>query len=258
MNFLKNAFFLIIAFYITGCNSNPSLKDEVLALKKEWKYEFPLQSENDSINLLSIQMEKAYFTLERDKCDSLARRILAMDSTFYGALAFQAFNKWPFDLDKLKKAKKYSLNDTTIHRLIFDGDYSYWIEQDTVSALKTYTEVYNRYPNSKIAAWLAAMANIWSKKFDKAVFYLKRAKEIDPDFHFAYISMGEAHLENKQYSKAIENFSLSLKYFPKRYGINYYIAEAYQGLNDTLMAKRHTQYADSIKKSLKKIEFTDI
>lgn len=252
MNLLKYAFFFTVVIYFLGCSSRPSLKDEVLALKKEWKYEFSLQSENDSINLLSIQMEKAYFTLDRQKCDSLARRILSMDSTFYGALAFQAFQKWPFDLEKLKKAKKYALKDTTIHRLIFDGDYSYWIEKDTVTALKTYTEVYNRYPNSKIAAWLAAMANIWSKNFDKAVFYLKRAKEIDPDFNYAYLDMGDAQLQNKQYKEAIESFSLLLKHFPKRYGINYYIAEAYQGLNDTLMAKRHTQIADSMKKLVKK------
>ncbi|MBI5220080.1 MAG: tetratricopeptide repeat protein [Bacteroidia bacterium] len=253
MKILKYVFLaLLICICLSACTRKPSLKEEVLALKQEWGFEFPLLSKNDSINLLHIQMEKAYFTLEREKMDSLAKKILAIDSTFYMALSFQAFQKWPFDLEKLKKAKKYSLKDTTVQRLIFDGDYSYWIEHDSITALKKYTEVYKRYPNSKIAAWLVAMASMWTNDYNAAISYLKRSMEIDPTFYYAYLDMGDAYLQSKQYDKAIESFNLLLQHFPAKYRIHKYIGDAYLGLNDSIKAKEHYHIVDSLNRVTKK------
>lgn len=239
---------LLVGICFSGCNSKPSLKEEVLALKQEWGFAFPLPSQNDSINLLHIQMEKAYFTLERGKMDSLAGRILQIDSAFYPAMAFQAFKKWPFDVEKLKKAKQYSLKDTTIQRLIFDGDYQYWVEHDSIAARKTYTEVYNRYPDSKIAAWLAAMSCMWTKDYQMAVSYLERSLKNDPGFHYAYLDMGDAYLQNKQYDKAIESFNKLLNHFSTKYFIHKYIGDAYLGMKDSIKARQQYQIVDSLKR----------
>lgn len=245
-------FALLIGICLSACSTKPSLKEEVMALKQEWGFTFPLPSKNDSINLLHLQMEKAYFTFEREKMDSLARRILNIDSTFYMAMSFQAFQKWPFDLDKLKLAKKYSLKDTTIQRLIFDGDYSYWVEHDSIAALKIYTEVYKQYPNSKIAAWLAAMASMWTKDYKMAISYLTRSLEIEPKFYYAYLDIGDAYLQNQQYDRAIENFNILLKHYPTKYWIHKYIGDAYLGLNDSIKARKQYHIADSLKKVMKK------
>lgn len=242
--------FALVCISFSACNNKSTLKEEVLALKNEWGFAFPLPSENDSINLLFIQMEKSYFTFEFDKTDSLAKRILSIDSTFYMALSFQAFEKWPFDLGKLKLAKKYSLKDTTIQRLIFGGDYSYWIEHDTIAALKQYTEVYKRYSNSKIAAWLAGMASLWSNDYPLAINYYKRSLEIDPKFYHAYYDLGDTYLQNKQYESAIENFNTFLKYYPTKYKLHNVIGDAYIALNDSLNANKHYNIADSLKNKL--------
>lgn len=248
LRFLTAIFLLIlIGIYLNACNTKSSLKKEVLALKNEWGFEFPLPSENDSINLLFIQMEKAYFTLEFAKMDSLAKHILLIDSTFYMALSFQAFGVWPFDLEKLELAKKYSLKDTSVQRLIFGGDYSYWIEHDTIAALKQYTEVYNRYPNSKIAAWLAGMASLWSKDYQMAIKYYNRSLEIDPEFYHAYYDLGDTYLQNKQYENAIKNFDEFLKHYPSKYRIYNVIGDAYIALNDSVKAKSYYHIADSLK-----------
>jgi tetratricopeptide (TPR) repeat protein len=196
---------------------------------------------------MSIQMEKSYFNFEFARMDSLANKILSIDSTFYGALSFQAFGQWPFDLEKLKLAKIYSQKDTTVHRLIFDGDYSYWIENDTIAALKQYTEVYRRYPDSKIAAWLAGMASLWSKDYQMAIFYYKRSLETDPKFYHAYYDLGDTHLEKKDFRSAIENFKEFLKYYPSKYRIHSVIGDAYISLNDSANAKKHYNMADSLK-----------
>ncbi len=243
---------ILLSVCLTGCSSDKSIKKEVMTLKQDWGFAFPLPSENDSINLLNLQMEKAYFTLERGKMDSLARRILSIDSTFYPAMSFQAFQKWPFDIEKLKKAKKYSLKDTTIQRLIFDGDYSYWVEHDSIEARKIYTRVFNRYPHSKIAAWLAAMSCMWTKDYKMAVSYLETSLKNDPGFHYAYLDMGDAYLQDKQYEKAIENFTLLLKHFPTKYFIRTYIGDAYMGLKDSVKAKEQYKIVDSIKTAKKK------
>ena len=239
-----------ISFY--SCNNKPSLREEVLNLKKEWGFKFPLPSENDSINLLAIQMEKSYFKLQFAKMDSLADKILSIDSTFYMAISFQAFSKWPFDLEKLRLAKKYSLKDTTVQRLIFGGDYSYWIENDTAAALKQYTEVYNRYPDSKIAAWLAGMASLWSKDYEGAISYYKRSLEIDPEFYHSYYDLGDTYLQKKDYSNAIENYKIFLQHYPAKYRLHSVIGDAYIALNDTVMARKHYIIADSIKNINKK------
>lgn len=243
---------LLICVFISSCNNKPSLKEEVLALKNEWGYAFPLPSENDSINLLQIQMEKSYFNLEFAKMDSLAKRILAIDSTFYSALSFQAFGQSPFDLKKLELAKKYASKDTSIYRLIFEGDYSYWIENDTVTALKLYTEVYKRYPNSKIAAWLAGMACLWSKDYQMAIFYYNRSLEIDPTFYHAYYDLGDTYLANKEYMLSIENFKMFLKHHPAKYRLHNVIGDAYISLNDSINAKKHYYIADSLKVTIGK------
>lgn len=219
-----------------------------MALKEEWGFKFPLPSKNDSINLLYIQMEKAYFTLKFDSTDILAKRILKMDSTFYMALSFQAFGKWPFDLKKLELAKKYSSADTSIHRLIFEGDYSYWIKQDTATAYKLYTEVYNRYPDSKIAAWLAGMASLWSKKYEKASWYYNRALKIDSSFYHAYYDLGEVYLEKKEYRKSIKYFKIFLKYYPNKHRIHSVIGDSYIALKDSVNAGKHYRLADSLRK----------
>jgi tetratricopeptide (TPR) repeat protein len=237
---------MLFCVCLSGCNQKPSLREQVSALKKEWGYAFPLPSKNDSINLLYIQLEKAYFTLEFVKVDSLANKILAIDSTFYMALSFQAFGKWPFDLEKLKLAKAYSLKDTTIQRLIFGGDYSYWIENDTVTALNQYSEVYRKYPDSKIAAWLAGMASLWSRDYPKAIYYYKRSLEIDPTFYHAYYDLGDTYLESKEYKLAIENYELFLRYFPSKFKMNRVIGDAYMSLGDSANAKKHYHLVDSL------------
>lgn len=253
MRLLYNVFQLaLMCICFSACSTKPSLKEEVQALKNEWGYAFPLPSENDSINLMYILMEKSYFTLEFAQMDSLAKRILSIDSTFYMALSFQAFGKWPFDLEKLKLAKKYSLKDTTVQRLIFGGDYSYWIEHDTIAARKQYAEVFKRYPDSKIAAWLAGMASLWSKDYQMAVSYYKRSLEIDPKFHHAYYDLGDAYIEMKEYYSAIENYIKFLKYYPNKYKIHNVISDAYIALNDSVNAKKHYQIADSLKNILGK------
>jgi tetratricopeptide (TPR) repeat protein len=241
--------FLAVLYCIcfSGCKNKPSLREEVMSLKNEWGYKFPLPSENDSINLLALQMEKSYFTLEFDRMDSLAKRILSIDSTFYMAISFQAFGKWPFDLEKLKLAKKYSLKDTTIHRLIFGGDYSYWIEHDTIAAVKQYTEVYTRYPDSKIAAWLAGMASLWSKDYQKAISYYKRSLEIDPEFYHSYYDLGDTYLQKKDYSNAIENYKIFLQHYPAKYRLHSVIGDAYIAISDSVNAKKHYHLADSLK-----------
>jgi len=232
---------------MSACITKPTLKEEVLTLKKEWGFKFPLPSKNDTINLLFIEMEKSYFTFESKNMDSVASKILSIDSTFYMALSFQAFKKWPFDLEKLRKAKKYSLNDTSIQRLIFGGDYSYWIEHDTVGALKQYTEVYNRYPDSKIAAWLAGMASLWSKDYSRALFYYNRSLEIDPTFYHAYYDIGDTYKESNQYEKSIENFKIFLTHYPSKYRIHTVIGDLYLALKDPVNAKKHYLIADSLK-----------
>lgn len=217
-----------------------------------YKIAFPLPLENDSLNLLHIQMEKAYFTLQLEKMDSLARKFLEIDSTFYSALAFQAFRKWPFDLDKLRITKKYALRDTAIQRMIFDGDYSCWIEKDSIKANKIYTEVCNRYPNSKITAWLAVMSNIWIKDYPTVVWYFKRSLEIDSKLYYAHLDMGDAYLQSRQYKKAIENFKILLNHFPSQLVIHKYIGDAYMGLNDSTKAKENYRLVDSLKMVNKK------
>jgi tetratricopeptide (TPR) repeat protein len=237
----------LLLFCLCACNQKPTLHDEVLSLKIEWGFEFPLPSENDSINLLYIRMEKSYFNLEFEKMDSLAKRILSIDSTFYKALSFQAFGQWPFDLEKLEIAKKFAGQDTSIHRLIFGGDYSYWIKHDTVSALEQYTEVYNQYPNSKIAAWLAGMASLWSKDYEMAVTYYKRALEIDSTFYHSYYDIGDAYYGNNDYSNAIINFKQFLIHHPENITINQALGDIYLSLNDSLIAKKYHQNADSLR-----------
>lgn len=237
----------LICICIIGCNIKPTVKEEVQTLQKEWGYGFPLPSQNDSINLLAIQMEKSYFTFQFSRMDSLSKKILSMDSTFYMALSFQAFSKWPFDLEKLKLAKKYSLKDTSIQRLIFGGDYSYWIEHDTIAAVKQYSEVYRRYPNSKVAAWLAGMASLWSKNYPMAINYYNRSLKIDSTFYHAYYDLGDAYFENKEYTKSIESYKRFLKHYPTKYKIHTLIGDAYKSLNDSVNAKRHYQIVDSLK-----------
>lgn len=246
---LTTVFLLLIL--INSCNQNQKLRREISILKNEWKYEFPLPSNNDSINLLALQMEISYFTFEFKKTDSLARKILSMDSTFYGALAFLAFSKWPFDMEMLKKAKKYASKDTSIHGLIFEGDYNYWINHDTITALKQYTEVYKRYSNSKIAAWLAGMASLWSKDYSMAIKYYNRALEIDSTFYHSYNDLGDTYFESKQYKKAIENYSKFLKYYPSKYRIYAVIGDSYKAMDDTVNANKQYKIADSIEIKLK-------
>jgi len=150
-------------------------------------------------------------------------------------------------LEKLKLAKEYSLKDTSVHQLIFGGDYSYWIEHDTISALKQYTEVYTRYPDSKIAAWLAGMASLWSKDYQMAISYYKKSLEIDPEFYHAYYDLGDAYLENKEYINAIENYTEFLKHYPDKYRIHNVIGDAYSSLSDSINANKQYHMADSLK-----------
>lgn len=242
---------LSIIFCLFSCKKTPSLKDELLSIKEQWGYKFPLPSENDSINLLAIQMERAYFNFEPEKMDLLANRILAIDSSFYMAISFQAFKKWPFDLEKLEKARIYALKDTSVHRLVFEGDYSYWIQHDTANALKTYLEVYKRYPDSKVAAWLAGMACLWSEDYSRALDFYRKTIEIDPGFFHAYYDIGDTYLQSNQYEKAIENFKVFLTYLPNKYQIHDIIGHAYSALNDSVNSIKHLHYADSLKQSFR-------
>lgn len=241
-------FVLIAGSCLLSCSPKPSLKEQVHLLNKEWGFVFPMPSDNDSINLLYIQMEESYFTLKPERMDSLAKRILSIDSTFYMALSFQAFKAWPFDLEKLMLAKKYASKDTSIHRLIFEGDYDYWVMHDTLAALRKYTTVYNRYPNSKIAAWLAGMASLWSKDYKMAIRYYKRSLEIDSTFYHAYYDLGDAYYEMKEYQGAIENYSRFLTNYPSKYKVHNMIGDAYAALNDSLNAQRHYHMASSASK----------
>ncbi len=212
MNTLNCILFYLAAFStMHACTTRQTLKEEVLALKKEWGYKFPLPSSNDSINLIAIQMEKSYFTFRTNKMDSLANKILSIDSIFYMAFPTQAFNKWPFVLKKTKEAKKNSLNDTNVFKQFFGGDYSYWIEHDTVAAPQQYIEINKIYPDSKIDAWLAGRVSLWCKDYPKTIYYYNKSFEIDREFYHIYYDIGDTYLDCKLYKKSIENF----KIFPR-------------------------------------------
>ncbi|MFM7857892.1 MAG: tetratricopeptide repeat protein [Flammeovirgaceae bacterium] len=70
--------------------------------------------------------------------------------------------------------------------------------------------------------------------------YLK-AIEVTDSVADAYCNLGILESEDKNYSKAINYFTLSLKYEPRHYESHYNLANVYAELGNLLLAKIHYQ-----------------
>lgn len=237
-------YLILITIFIQSCEKENKLKTDLNNLIAEWDYVLPLPSDNDSINLLFLQIEKNWYQYNHKISDSLCNKILAIDSTFHHALAFKAWD--PLDLDLLDKAMNYAKNDTTIHRTVLEADYAYWINKDTATAIRKFKEAFDMYPNSKTMSWCLGMSYLWAGQNDKAIHYYKHSLSIDSLFPKSYEMIGWAYYMKEDYNRAIKNFKISMNFGNNDMYTYRYTGKAYENIDNVGKAKYYYNIADSL------------
>lgn len=134
----------------------------------------------------------------------------AVDTVILFNTGLAAYNAKDYDkaVKYYKEAAKYGYNGARTYSLIADA---YLQKQDTVNALKTVQEGFEKYPEDN--GVLTSMIDMYLKTGQKAeaMKYLEMAIEQDPQnvtYHFAqgtlYESFGDEENAIKSYKKAIE------------------------------------------------------
>jgi len=134
----------------------------------------------------------------------------AIDTVILFNTGLAAYNAKDFDkaIKYYKEAAKYGYNGARTYSLIAD---TYLQKQDTVNAIKTAQEGFEKYPDDN--GVLTSMIDLYLKTGQKeqAMKYLEMAIQQDPKnvtYHFAqgtlYESFGEEDNAIKSYEKAIE------------------------------------------------------
>ncbi|MFZ5940361.1 MAG: tetratricopeptide repeat protein [Bacteroidota bacterium] len=244
---MKNGFLVplaILCLTLSMSQCTSPLKKELAETARDWNYVLPMPSSNDSINLLFIRAEKSWYLFKTDQSDSLCDVMLSIDSTCHQALSFKAWV--PLNLTYLNRAMALARSDTSVHRLVLEADYAYWVNGDTATAIRKFKEVYDRYPNSHTASWCLGQAYLWAGHFNKAIEQYQRCLAISPVFPRANQMLGWAYYMTGDFQKSAENFMLSFSYGNHDEWDLRYAAKAFGKLRNMGEEQRLKAKADSI------------
>ncbi|MBI2966384.1 MAG: DUF1736 domain-containing protein [Bacteroidetes bacterium] len=80
-------------------------------------------------------------------------------------------------------------------------------------------------------------------KADSAIFFMNRAKELNPSNKEVYINLGSVYGTAGQFDKSIENFRKALEFDSANKQVNYFLALTYRNMGDTLTAAKYFRKA---------------
>jgi len=103
---------------------------------------------------------------------------------------------------KISKSQLESLADTAARKGAIN------------EALRYYGQLVFQYP-SQLAYWKRSQLYHRQKKYDKEIYDLQKAVDLDPKFHKGHVEMGKLNLVTGNCEKATENFVSALKLKPK-------------------------------------------
>lgn len=82
---------------------------------------------------------------------------------------------------------------------------------DLINAEKSAQNIYKKNLDNFKITNLIGTINLIKKKFNKAIIYFEKAKNLNPNHHAIYNNLGLVYKELKNYKEAISNFEYSLK-----------------------------------------------
>jgi len=103
-------------------------------------------------------------------------------------------------------------------------------------AKKIYENLLTKNPNNFEITNLLGVVFLQLKKYDEAIFLIKKAININPNHHALYNNLGVSYKEIEKYSEAIDSFKKAIKINP-----NY--SEAYNNLG--IVLKKNHQYEEA-------------
>ena len=169
-----------------------------------------------------------------------------------GLAAYRAQN---FDkaIEHFKEAAKYDYNGARTYSLISD---SYKQKKDTLEALQTLKEGFEKYPEDNIILTNMIQIYLNMNKTEDAMKYLKMAIEQDPDNASYYFAQGRLYEEQEMEQEAIDAYKNAIEknneYFDAYYNLGalYYNKGVEQiDLANSVPAGNNEKYIEEIKKA---------
>lgn len=150
----------------------------------------------------------------------------AVDTIIYSNAGLAAYNAQQYDkaIKYYKKAAEYDYNGANTYTMIAN---SYQQKKDTISALETLKEGFDKYPedNSILTNMIQIYLNL--NKTDEALKYLDLAIKQDPENSTYYFAQGTLYEKLKEEQKAIEAYKTSIANDDSFFNANYNLGALY-------------------------------
>jgi tetratricopeptide (TPR) repeat protein len=111
-------------------------------------------------------------------------------------------------------------------------------QNDFPNAIECYDFLIEADPSNSFIHYQRGWDFLQLKKYEESISDLGKAIQLDPDFYPGYLSLGDAHYQNKDYKEAVKNYLLVRDLNPNNKEVYERLTEAFFALKDKEKTKK--------------------